>query len=70
MLFRLRLRGLSRGNQARCAPEGCFEHIYQTDNWPTGCESVTAVMALNAAGIEISVDDFIDDYLCMHRAAV
>ncbi len=39
------------------------EHIYQTDNWPTGCESVTAVMALNAAGIEISVDDFIDDYL-------
>lgn len=39
------------------------KHIYQTDNWPTGCESVTAVMALNAAGIEISVDDFIDDYL-------
>ena len=48
------------------APEGVLintEHIYQTDNWPTGCESVTAVMALNAAGIEISVDDFIDDYL-------
>ena len=48
------------------APERALintEHIYQTDNWPTGCESVTAVMALNAAGIEISVDDFIDDYL-------
>ena len=56
------------------APERALintEHIYQTDNWPTGCESVTAVMALNAAGIEISVDDFIDDYLvCTGRRLI
>lgn len=38
-------------------------HIYQLDKWPTGCESVSAVMALNFAGISISVDDFIDNYL-------
>lgn len=31
--------------------------------YPTGCESVTAVMALQYAGYEISVDTFIDDYL-------
>lgn len=39
------------------------ENIYQRDKWPTGCESVTAVMALKYAGIDISVNDFIDNYL-------
>ncbi|MEE1329632.1 MAG: C39 family peptidase [Acutalibacteraceae bacterium] len=39
------------------------QHISQRDNWPTGCESVSAVMALNYAGIDISVDDFINNYL-------
>ena len=38
-------------------------HIYQTDNYPTGCESVSAVMALNYFDIDISVDTFIDNYL-------
>lgn len=38
-------------------------HISQTVLYPTGCESVSTVMALNHAGIEISVDSFIDDYL-------
>lgn len=38
-------------------------HIYQLDEWPTGCESVSAVMALSYAGVSISVDDFIDNYL-------
>ena len=32
-------------------------------NYPSGCESVSTVMALNYAGINISVDDFIDYYL-------
>lgn len=31
--------------------------------FPTGCESVTAVMALQYAGISVSVDDFVDNYL-------
>lgn len=35
----------------------------QGDKFPTGCESVTAVMALNYAGVDISVDTFIDAYL-------
>lgn len=31
--------------------------------YPTGCESVTAVMALRYAGYDISVEEFIDCYL-------
>lgn len=32
-------------------------------SYPTGCESVTTVMALNYQGYNISVDNFIDNYL-------
>lgn len=38
-------------------------HIYQMEKYPNGCESVTTVMALNYAGIEITPDEFIDGYL-------
>lgn len=38
-------------------------HIYQYDDYPTGCESVSTVIALQYSGIDISVDTFIDDYL-------
>lgn len=37
--------------------------IPQYPTYPTGCESVTAVMALQYAGISITVDDFIDKHL-------
>lgn len=37
--------------------------ISQLGKYPTGCESVTTVMALNHIGIDISVDKFIDSYL-------
>ncbi len=37
--------------------------IDQRDKYPTGCESVTAVMALQYAGVEITVEEFIDQYL-------
>lgn len=37
--------------------------ICQFPHYPTGCESVSATMALNYNGINISVDDFINDYL-------
>jgi uncharacterized protein YvpB len=37
--------------------------ISQLGKYPTGCESVTTVMALNYAGINTSVDTFIDTYL-------
>lgn len=33
------------------------------ENYPTGCESVTAVMALQYAGYEVTIDEFIDEYL-------
>lgn len=33
------------------------------DNYPTGCESTSTVMALNYQGIDITIGDFIDDYL-------
>ncbi len=38
-------------------------HIYQTDDYPTGCESVAAVSLLQFHGIRISVEDFIDNHL-------
>lgn len=37
--------------------------IDQRDKYPTGCESVTAVMALQYAGVDITVEEFIDGYL-------
>ena len=39
--------------------------IDQRAKWPNGCESVSAVMALKYAGVDISVDAFIDNYLDM-----
>lgn len=33
------------------------------DEYPTGCESVTTVMALNYMGYDITIDTFIDKYL-------
>ena len=38
-------------------------YISQKDAYPTGCESVSAVMLLNYLGIAISVDEFIRNYL-------
>ncbi|MDO4284476.1 MAG: C39 family peptidase [Eubacteriales bacterium] len=38
-------------------------YIDQTDRWPTGCESVSAVMLLHFLGISVSVDEFVDGYL-------
>ncbi|MBE6767308.1 MAG: hypothetical protein E7549_00170 [Ruminococcaceae bacterium] len=37
--------------------------IPQNPTYPTGCESVSAVMALQYAGEDITVDEFIDGYL-------
>lgn len=37
--------------------------IDQRQGWPTGCESVCAVMALRYFGVDITVDGFIDGYL-------
>ena len=37
--------------------------IPQNPDYPTGCESVSAVMALQFAGESITVDEFIDNYL-------
>ena len=53
-------------SSASSQPESALinaEHIYQLDKWPTGCESVSAVMAMKAAGLNITVDEFIDNYL-------
>ena len=38
-------------------------YISQLGQYPTGCESVSTVMALQYLGIEITVDEFIDNYL-------
>ncbi len=37
--------------------------ITQRGTYPTGCESVSTVMALQYAGVNMSVDNFIDNYL-------
>lgn len=39
------------------------DYIDQTKDYPTGCESVSTVMCLNYNKINISVDDFIKEYL-------
>lgn len=41
--------------------------ICQFPQYPTGCESVSAVMALNYCGNPISVEDFINDFLPTSR---
>lgn len=38
-------------------------YIKQIPNWPTGCEAVTAVMALKFWGFEITVKGFVDNHL-------
>lgn len=38
-------------------------YIDQTKEWPTGCESVSAVMLLQYLGIDISVKMFVEQYL-------
>lgn len=38
-------------------------YVSQLGQYPTGCESVSAVMALQHLGISITVDEFIDNYL-------
>lgn len=38
-------------------------YISQKDLYPTGCESVSAVMLLNYLGYAVSVDEFIEKYL-------
>lgn len=42
--------------------------IDQRDSWPTGCESVAAAMVLQYWGADITVDQFIDEYLPMADA--
>ena len=37
--------------------------LSQYPAYPTGCESVTAVMALRHAGISVDVEDFVENYL-------
>ena len=46
-----------------------LDFISQAD-YPTGCESVTACMALRYMGYDISVDTFIDEYLEKHEISV
>lgn len=38
-------------------------YIDQTEKYPTGCESISAVMLLGYLGISISADEFIEVYL-------
>ena len=40
-----------------------IKYIDQTDSYPTGCESVSTVMCLNYFKINITVKEFIDNYL-------
>lgn len=43
------------------------QYICQKPDYPTGCESVSSVMLLNAAGISIDVDTFIDSFLHIEK---
>lgn len=55
-------------NSTTVTPTGDYKiinvpFITQNGSYPTGCESVTTVMALKYAGCNITVDGFIDNYL-------
>ena len=39
------------------------EHIDQRKDYPTGCESVSTTMCLHYFGINITVNEFVDNYL-------
>ena len=41
----------------------CVPYIDQTKDYPTGCESISAVMLLAYLGISVSPDEFIEYYL-------
>lgn len=56
----------SRGGKETMLLEVPF--ISQGENWPTGCESVCTVMALQYFGVDIGVDEFIDGYLPLGNA--
>lgn len=43
-------------------------YIYQVDKYPTGCESVSAVMVLRYFGMSISVENYINNYLPKGKA--
>lgn len=59
------------GNHANCTRCDYFrtyihvDALYQGSKYPNGCESVATVMALRYAGVDITVDTFIDQYLPM-----
>ncbi len=57
---------VAEGGSARLSAEsGVIDapYIDQREKYPTGCESVTAVMALQYEGVDITVEEFIDSYL-------
>lgn len=39
--------------------------LYQGNNYPSGCESVSSTMLLNYYGLDITTNEFIDEYLPM-----
>ncbi len=51
--------------EKRCVSKKLIKvpYIDQTKEWPTGCESVSAVMLLQYLGIDISVERFVEKYL-------
>ncbi len=65
LLLRSPSLGAFLGGEALLDPSTALDvpYIDQRDKYPTGCESVTAVMALRWAGVDISVEEFINDYL-------
>lgn len=56
---------MSDANEKECSEKKLIEapYIDQSVRYPTGCESVSAVMLLQYLGYEITVDEFIEQYL-------
>lgn len=60
-------------NCSRCRYSRVYiqvEALYQGAKYPNGCESVTTVMALRYAGIDIATDTFVSEYLPMAELPV
>ncbi len=63
----LRSQKISKNKEQKITPEDAFIEgvpiLEQLPDFPTGCESVSAVMLLQFAGVDISIDEFVDIHL-------
>lgn len=64
-IYKSSINNISSNNVAKVADNSTILSVpyINQNNYPTGCESCSAVMMLNYWNVDINVDNFIDNYL-------